>query len=84
MGWAFLRTFIQLKTLQSVPKLATWDTISDRAPGVAQSHALLTGGTPDYTLNADNFAELALWAWDVGASGDAGQPFQCPQNIPFS
>ena len=84
MGWAFLRTFIQLKTLQSVPKLATWDTISDRAPGVAQSHALLKGGTPDYALNADNFAELALWAWDVGAGGDGGQPFQCPQNIPFS
>ena len=84
MGWAFLRTFIQLKTLQTVPKLATGKTISDRAPGVAQSHALLKSGTLDYTLNADNFAELAIWAWDVGASGDAGQPFQCPQDIPFS
>ena len=84
LGWAFLRTFIQLKTLQSVPKMATWDTISDRAPGVAQSHALLKGGTPEYALNADNFAELALWAWDVGAGGDAGEPFECPQNIPFS
>ena len=66
-----------------MPKFATWKTIADRAPGVAQSHALVESGSPDYGLNADNFAELAIWALGVGASGDAGQPFQCPQKIPF-
>ena len=84
IGWALLRTFIQLKTLQDNPKLATLDTISDRAPGVRQSHALVMSGSNDYRLNADNFAELALWAWDVGASrGNASQSFQCPGNVPF-
>lgn len=83
MGWAFLRTFVQLKTLQTVPKLATWDTISDQAPGVEQSHELVENGSSQYALNADNFAELALWALALGAGGDAEQPFQCPQNFPF-
>ena len=84
VGWALLRTFVQLKTLQSVPKLATGKTISDHAPGVAQSHGLVESGSADYSLNADNFAELALWAGEGGGSGDKGQPFQCGQNIPFS
>lgn len=84
LGWAFLRTFVQLKTLQSIPKLATWDAIADQAPGVEQSHELVENGTGESALNADNFAELALWALNIGASGNAGQPFQCPQNLPFS
>lgn len=83
LGWAFLRTFVQLKTLQTVQKLATSNTIADRAPGVEQSHELKEIGT-EYASNADNFAELAVWALNLGASGNAGQPFQCPQNLPFS
>ena len=84
LGWAFLRTFIQLKTLQVVPKLAkNLDVITDAAPGVAQSHELVVS-KGQYSLNADNYAELALWASDLGASGNAAQPFQCPQNWPFS
>ena len=81
LGWAFLRTFVQLKTLQTVPKLATWDTISDQAPGVEQSHELVEN-RGQYGLNADNFAELALLALNWGASDNAQQPFQCPQNLP--
>ena len=84
LGWAFLRTFIQLKTLQIVPNLAkNRDTITDAAPGVAQSHDLVGSGSSQWSLNADNFAELALWASYLGASGNAAQPFQCPQNWPF-
>lgn len=83
LGWAFLRTFVQLKTLQTVPKLATWATIADRAPGVDQSHALVESGSDEAGLNADNFAELAIWALNLGASNNAEQPFQCPQNFPF-
>lgn len=82
LGWAFLRTFVQLKTLQTVPKLATWDTISDQAPGVTQSHELVENGSGQYALNADSFAQLALWASYLGASGNAQQPFQCPQSLP--
>ncbi|CAD6588562.1 MAG: hypothetical protein ASARMPREDX12_003372 [Alectoria sarmentosa] len=83
LGWAFLRTFVQLKTLQTVPRLATWDTIADDAPGVEQSHELVENGSGLDGLNADNFAELAVWAQSLGASGNAEQPFQCPQNLPF-
>ncbi|CAF9941464.1 MAG: hypothetical protein ALECFALPRED_009151 [Alectoria fallacina] len=83
LGWAFLRTFVQLKTFQTVPKLATWDTIADNAPGVEQSHELVENGSGQDGLNADNFAELAVWAQSLGASGNAEQPFQCPQNLPF-
>ena len=81
LGWAFLRTFVQLKTLQTVPKLATWDTITDQAPGVEQSHELVED-KGQYGLNADNFAELALWALNWGANGIAAQPFQCSGNLP--
>ena len=48
MSWAFLRTFIQLKTLQSVPKM-NGDLGHDQrsgARGVAQSHALVESGAP--------------------------------------
>ena len=84
LGWAFLRTFVQLKTLQIVPKLGgNRDIITDAAPGVAQSHELVVS-KGQYELNADNYAELALWASNLGASGNAAQPFQCPQNWPFS
>ena len=84
LAWAFLRTFIQLNTLQVVPRLAkNRDTITDAAPGVVQSHDLVTSGG-QYSFNADNHAELALWASYLGASGNAAQPFQCPQNWPFS
>ena len=84
LGWAFLRTFVQLKTLQVVPKLGkNRDIISDAAPGVAQSHELVVSKGL-YSLNADNYAELALWASNLGASGNAAQPFQCPQSWPFS
>ena len=84
LGWAFLRTFVQLKTLQIVPKLGkNRDVISDAAPGVAQSHELVVS-KGQYSLNADNYAELALWASNLGASGNAAQPFQCAQNWPFS
>ena len=84
LGWAFLRTLVQLKALQTVGKLATWKTIGDQASGVEQSHGLVENGSDDYTLNADNFAELALWAFNLGASGNAEQPLQCPQNFPFT
>ena len=84
LGWAFLRTFVQLKTLQVVPKLGrNRDVITDAAPGVAQSHELVVS-KGQYSLNADNYAQLALWASNLGASGNAAQPFQCPQNWPFS
>ena len=84
LGWAFLRTFVQLKTLQVVPKLGeNRDVITDAAPGVAQSHELVVS-KGEYSLNADNYAELALWASNLGASGNASQPFQCAQNWPYS
>ena len=74
---------MQLKMFQTVPKLATWATISDQAPGVEQSHELVASGSDQYGLNADNFAELAVWALALGAGGNAEEPFQCPQNLPF-
>ena len=84
LGWAFLRTFVQLKTLQVVPKLGkNRDVITDVAPGVAQSHELVVS-KGEYSLNADNYAELALWASNLGASGNGTQPFQCPQNWPYN
>ena len=83
LGWAFLRTFIQLKTLGVVPKYQTGKTISDRAPGVVQSHALVQSGSPDFSLNADNFAELGLWAWDVGVSDNLERPELCLDKFPY-
>lgn len=83
LGWAFLRTFIQLKTLATVSKMANWDTIAHLAPGVAQSHEFVENGSGQYGLNADHFAELVLRAWKLGASGNTEQPFQCPRNLAF-
>ncbi|KAF6232159.1 hypothetical protein HO173_009542 [Letharia columbiana] len=42
--------------------------IADQAPGVTQSHELVENGSGQEALNAENFAELALWALYLGAS----------------
>lgn len=83
LGWAFLRTFVQLQTLQPwVPGRATSDTIADRAPGVEQSRALVESRSNQSSLNADNYAELALWALNIGVGGNTALRFPCPQLLP--
>ena len=78
LGWAFLRTFLTLQSVQSgFPKISSAHAISDMAPGVEQSHALVKSGK--YESNADNYAEMATWAYDLGTNA---QGMTCPQNWP--
>ena len=77
LGWAFLRTFVQLRSVQpGYAKLAARG-IADIAPGLSASHQLATqkGGQSDQ--NADNFAQLATWSSDLGVTSDGSQ---CPAN----
>lgn len=55
------------------------DEIVDYAPGVEQSHGLLEGNL--YAQNADNFAELATLAFDLGTTG---QGMSCPGDWSFT
>ena len=52
--------------VQTVPKLGTWDTACDQAPGVEQSHELVEKGSDEYGMNADNFAKLAVLGVSIG------------------
>lgn len=78
LGWAFLRTFVTLRSVQpGYPKLAA-TAIADHSPGVSASHALTAAhGGGAYDENADNFAELGLWSYLLDVT-DAG--VQCKQD----
>ena len=76
LGWAFLRTFVQLRSVQSGYPILAAREIGDSSPGLGASHQLVTSNGA-YDQNADNFAELATWSWDLGV-GPAGS--QCPAN----
>lgn len=79
IGWAFLRTFVRLRSVQfGYPKLGA-SAIADYAPGVEQSHGLLK--TSNYDQNADNFAELGTLAYDLGTTS---QGMTCPGNWQFT
>lgn len=52
--------------------------IADRRAGVEGSHALAAVKGGGYDLNADNYAELGLWSYLVGVSGEGvGCPADC-------
>lgn len=55
------------------------DSITDAAPGVDQSHALKNNG---WMGNADNYAQMATWANDLGVNADGVA--QCPNAWPAS
>ncbi|KAL6720307.1 hypothetical protein ACLMJK_002228 [Lecanora helva] len=77
IGWAFLRTFVQLRSVQPhYAKLAARG-IGDNSPGLAASHALAKQKGGGYDQNADNFAELATWSYDLGVTNDG---VKCPQD----
>ncbi|KAK4690517.1 hypothetical protein P7C71_g6293, partial [Lecanoromycetidae sp. Uapishka_2] len=69
IGWAFLRTLLQLRSVQFGYSKAAKDAIFDYAPGVQQSHGLLK--TSMYGQNVDSFAELATLSYDLGVTGSS-------------
>ena len=81
LGWAFLRTFVTLRSVQGGFDRLGRDAITDREPGLEGSHQLKV----DKGIvqgNADSYAQLATWANDLGVG--TGATWQCPQEWTFS